>query len=230
MKRRVLILVGTLLVLGIFAKGGDQDNLRSEVERWRNFRAEGVVQVNYGQLALRNMFVMVKNGSELRLDLMGGGAWGSGGGAIFSAYFGEYFSIQSPMMPNLQGLDFDSFLPGDQMNLIPDLDVLWQMYGDEILSKRTAVVDSVEIQFNKDMQLERIYDPRSNGELTIRYNRRRDPDNVTVKMEGKTVAVFEIDEIKYGEFPVEPLPPMFKLPSYLPEIGQEQYPQVPDAE
>ncbi|MBM4404285.1 MAG: hypothetical protein FJ042_07905 [Candidatus Cloacimonetes bacterium] len=230
MRQYILVFLCLSTICGIAARN-DSQNLRQELERWQNFRCDGILQVNYGQLSLRNNFVMVKQGMEMRLDLIGGGAWGGSGGALISVYYGDYFSVRSPIMPKLQDVDYDRYISNLPPHLIPDLDTLMDLYGPEIISKRKTVIDSVELHFNKNMQLKRVFEPRSNSEVIIKYNRHGEPDIVTIKTQGKTVAVMEIDEIRFGQFPIEPLPPLFRGPfNPIQEVPEDPDPPLPDAE
>ncbi len=209
MRRSILVAICLIFGIGLFASSNNAEKLRIELERWRSFRCEGILQLNYGILSLRNMFVMTKKGSEMRLDVLSGGAWGSGG-SLFSFYMGDYFSLHSPMIPSLQELDLDIMLEGINLEVLPNPDILMKMFSEDVHSTRKAVIDSIQIYFNRNMQIERVHDPRSDTEVAVHYNRRGNPDTVTIKNRGKTVALLQIDEIKFGEFPIEPLPPLFK--------------------
>ncbi len=230
MKRYILVAICMIFGFGLFASSNNAEKLRIELERWISFRCEGVLQLNYGVLSMRNMFVMAKKGREMRLDILSGGAWGSGG-TLFSFYMGDYFSLHSPMMPNLQELDIDKMLAGINLEALPNPDILMKMFGEEVLRTRKAVIDSIQIHFNRNMQIERIRDPRSDTEVTVKYNRRGNPDTVTVNNRGKTVALLQIDEIKFGEFPIEPLPPLFKKTGLTPPDDMpEPLPPLPEPE
>lgn len=204
-----------LLLLGACAANRTQDQralLRAELLKWENFTAEGVAQVNYNGLSLRKMFVLNKTATEARLDILDGGALGINPEPLVSAYLGDYFSLKSPIAPQLELLAQTSFDPGISLQLLSNPDSLLQRYAEDIISTKKLALDNVELAFNPSLQLVQISTRDAKTQVNITYTKKGDPDKVSVQVSKNTSLELLVDDISYGKTEVTALPPNASSP------------------
>ncbi|MDZ4121347.1 MAG: hypothetical protein U1C33_02935, partial [Candidatus Cloacimonadaceae bacterium] len=210
MKYFRLILI-TLLILvlgsGLSARKNDRAlrQLQHELQKLKNIRAEGIVQVNHQQFALRKSFVLAKNENEIRIDVVEGGVMGMQAEPIFSIYMSDYIALRSPMIPQLELFDLNRFVPGSPGQMISALDSLVLQHQEEIISRRKLELDNVTLTFNKDYQITEVIDKESNMTLSITYNRRKTVDIISIKEKGKELLSLMIDKISHEPQEIVPI-------------------------
>ena len=185
---------------------GDAKRLRKELERWTSFRSEGIVQANYMGLALRKFYVIQKDKGELRLDVVDGGALGMSSEPLLSFYKGEYMSLKSPMMPQLELLNLSKYFPEKAFEAFSRPADMLAPYECEILAKRRVVVDSVKVEFTPQLQLGKITDLKSGAEITLTYTGRGILDQVDIKAGNSASLVLLVDTIRHEAQKITPLP------------------------
>ncbi|MDP2173096.1 MAG: hypothetical protein Q8M98_11140 [Candidatus Cloacimonadaceae bacterium] len=197
----------------------DKERLRSEMLKWENFSSDGIVQVSYMGLSLRKMFVLNKSKSEVRFDVIDGGAMAMQSKPLLSAYMGEYISIQSPFAPQLEKLS-GSLNKQNPQGFFASLDSLINVYGDEIILHKKLSAGGVEIVFDKDLRIGQVNAPESKSGITISYLSNGNPDKVFINLDAKTSIELLFDRIGYGKAEIVPLPrpePHFNLQQFLEE-------------
>lgn len=211
MNPRVMIIVSllALILLGACSanrRQADEMKLRAEMLRWQSFRSEGIVEANYMGLALRKFYVAQKNDSELRLDVLDGGIMGGSGSPLLTFYKGEYIAIKSPMMPQLEHLNLDRFFPEETFDKFNSLGPLVDEHKDTILRNGCTVIDSVRVDFTKQLQLSRVKDLRSGAEMNLLYDRGGELDQISLGLDGSMAVKLLVDHMEYGAQAIEPLP------------------------
>lgn len=203
------ILLAALLLAGGCATLNKADKtalLRSELGKWENFSADGVVQASHAGLTLRKLFVINKTRDEIRLDVLGGGAFGIDPDPLVSLYLGDYISVKSPLLPQLETLA-QTFVPPDlSLRALSAPDSLVSRYGAQIISEGKLTLDQTELVFSDKMRLERITDRKSGAEILISYTSKGDPDKVSVKVDKDTSLELLVDNASYGKAEVVALP------------------------
>jgi|GEM_PF-1739684 len=183
--------------------------LRAELSKLRSFRAEGIVQGEYQQISLRKMFVFVKSGSEMRMDVFEGGIFGMLSEPLVSAYMGDYITVRSSMFPKLEEMAEkipDDVNPALGLALLDSLIIL---HAKEIEKNREVEIDSIRFVFNRKMQLISIEDQVHSNLVNIQYNRKKNPSRIDCQLGKMAKLVLLIDNIQYKDYKVEKLPPPF---------------------
>ncbi|MGI6198067.1 MAG: hypothetical protein ACOYIS_02925 [Candidatus Cloacimonadaceae bacterium] len=215
MKRTVIILLLAVVLILTGCAGGKKplsreakkSLLRSELNRWSNFQAQGIAEISYKGLALRKNFVVGKTPEELRFDVLDGGIFGSAATPLISLYLGDYFSINSDFQPRLalmaaamMGKKFDM---GDVQGLFS----LADSYVDEIVDTGKISRESLEINFTPKMQLDSVKDAKNKLSAVFTYTKKGEPDAIVFKIKSASIELL-FDKVKYGNAKVTPLPPM----------------------
>ncbi len=199
---RALILLLVILALvscSVNKTKADSTALRTELAKLRSFRAEGIIKISYSLLSIRQNFVVVKNDSAMRLDVIQGGIMGMQAQPILSLYLGEYLELKSSVMPQLEELDLQKMIPGSPALILNQLEYLVLEHEAEILAKRELIQNGMTFSFNQNYQLTSIIDPKERLEINFSYDRKRDLDTVIVKHKGKELLSLMVDTISYGD-------------------------------
>lgn len=180
--------------------------LRAELAKWENFSSEGVIEATYTGLTLRKMFALSKTKEDARLDVLGGGAFGVNPQPLVSVYLGDYFALQSPLMPQLESIA-QARVPADlSLDILSDPDSLIARYGDEIINTGKLTHEGMELTFSPDLQLTKVTDSQSGAEVNISYTGKGDPDEVLISLGDVASLRLLMDKTTYGEAEVIPLP------------------------
>ncbi|NLN84589.1 MAG: hypothetical protein GX135_00610 [Candidatus Cloacimonetes bacterium] len=199
--------------------------LRMELSRWQDFRADGVVNVNYTGLTMRKMFVLNKTRDEARLDILDGGAFGISPSPLISIYLADYLAVDSPLVPQLQALAQIGFgSGGGYLSVLNDVDDLVEKYGSLILEDNTLDLSGTSLLFSPAMKLLKIMNPDSGVSVDFNYTSKGDPDKVVLSLGKSGSMELLVDSIKYGGTEVTPLPrPQensggFEIPGFLKDL------------
>ncbi len=196
--------------------------LRMELSRWQDFRADGVVNVNYMGLTMRKMFVLNKSPDAARLDILDGGAFGLNPSPLISIYLADYLAVDSPLVPQLQALAQAGLgSGGEYLSLLGDADALVKKYGSQILENNVLDMNGTNLLFSPAMKLLNIQNPDSGFSADFKYTSKGDPDKVVFNLGKSGSMELLVDSIKYGGAEVTPLPRPkensggFEIPGFL---------------
>ncbi len=209
--KKLLILLVILAILSLTAcsrnrLSADASRLREELARWESFRSEGIVRANYMGLELRKYYLAQKNGNQMRLDVLDGGILGAGAAPLVSVYVGDYFALESPMMPQLELLATSGMLPDNPGDMLGSLDSLITLYEDEIIRNKVVVHDSVQVSFSPRLQVQEVKDLRSAMQMSISYDSSGEPDQIDLRLDRGIALSLLVDRMSYGPQVFEPLP------------------------
>lgn len=180
--------------------------LRQEMQKWMNFSADGIVQINYMGFSLRKMFVLGKTPEAMRLDILDGGVLAMGASPFMSVYVSDYMTVKSDFMPQLELMsraEMDSMF---SLRAFANLDTLISRYADEVITNRKISHSGMEISFSQDLRLTSISDSTSGAQITFTYNSKGAPDKVNLKLDKSASVELLVDSIKYGDAEIIPLP------------------------
>lgn len=206
--RIFLVIIILLCVSNVWANKSDKaiKTLQNELLRLQEFRAEGIVQVNYKQIALRKNFVFSKNKEELRFDVIEGGIFGMQAEPLITIYAGKYLALRSPYLQQIQDLKIDRMIKNSPVQLFNELDSLFVHYQDDIIHSYKFESDGACFVFNKRYQLARIEVPKGSFQVSFTYTRNKLLDSIILRQDGKELMNLMIDKIRLGKQEIIPLP------------------------
>lgn len=178
--------------------------LKAELDRWENFKAEGIANMSYLGLTLRKNFVLSKTADELRFDVIDGGIFGSAAKPLISVYLGEYLSINSDFQPQLAIMAASMMDKEFHMGQLHTLLALAESYADEIIDEAKIEKESLQILFSPQMQLQSVKETKNNLSAAFSYTKKGEPDSILIKIKGASVELL-FDNIKYGQAQVKAL-------------------------
>ncbi len=210
---RKIVFFAALALLALILAGcaslgrpSPEARLRSELQRWQNFSAAGVVQASHSGLALRKMFVLAKTPGAVRLDVLDGGVLGINPEPLVSLYLGDYLAVKAPVMPAMENVFLDGIQFGNPLGTLANPDSLIARYGAAIIRDRKLTIDKTVLTFNDAYQLTVIQETGTPFRIDVSYNRKGDPDQVKVVADAKTSVELFVDSISYGDARIVPLP------------------------
>lgn len=180
--------------------------LRMEMQKWMNFSADGIVQINYMGFALRKMFVLGKTETAMRLDILDGGALAMGASPFLSVYVSDYMTVRSDVIPQLELMSRAEMDTLFSLSSFANLDTLIAQYADEVIANRKVSHSGMEIVFNKDLRLTSISDSTSGAMINFSYNSKGAPDKVNLKLDKSSSVELLVDNISYGNAQIVALP------------------------
>jgi hypothetical protein len=121
-------------------------------------------------------------------------------------YVGDYFALESPMMPQLELLAGRGMLPDNPGEMLASLDSLITLYEDEIIRNKVVVHDSVQVSFNSRLQVQEVKDLRSGMQMSISYDNSGEPDQIDLRLDRGIALSLLVDRMSYGPQVFEPLP------------------------
>lgn len=203
-----IIVISTLLLAACAGPRGTSQEamLRTELAKWESFDGQGVIEVSFNGLAMRKMFAASKNHQELRIDIFDGGVMGAGAAPLLSFYSGEYISLKSPFLPMLEAIDFSSMIPTEGLKLFSSADELFNLYGEQILKNKALDVAGVQISFDKQFKLTRVFDPQSSSSLEAHYAQNGSLQDLELKGPDNLAMKLAFDSISYLPPQITPLP------------------------
>lgn len=182
-----------------------KEMLKHEMLKWENFEAEGVADLSYMGLSLRRMFVMSKTRDEIRFDVIEGGILGMGASPLISIYLGEYFSLESDLLPQLRMAAQAALKIQPDISPLKDISALVDAFADSILANGKVNVNGTQVTFGPQMRLQSISDPINKLDISFAYTSKGMPDRMVIKAKSASAELL-FDKVRYGNATVVPLP------------------------
>ncbi|NLO43365.1 MAG: hypothetical protein GX106_00170 [Candidatus Cloacimonetes bacterium] len=210
MRKTTIVLIIILALFStsctLFQKKTDEMLLRSELKRWEKIKGDGTIELSAFGITMRKPFTLSKNVNELRLDVVEGGIFGSGGSPILSMYLGPYLALNSTAIPALAATNLEGLIPEGITAVFATADHLFDKYGEEILEKKAVERENVIVSFAQDYKLEEIRDKKSGTQIKAQYNRSGDIDSIDLKTGSFISAKMVFDSVVYEQANIIPLP------------------------
>lgn len=195
--------------------------LKAETAKWNSFRMEGIVQTGYQGLSLRKYFLVTKDRSRLRLDVVDGGIAGMSAQPLLSFYIADYMALKCPMMPQLELLNLDKYFPHQAFDTFNNLDSLISAHQDEILANRVMTLDGVKVDFDPSFRISTVQDSKSGAKLTFTYTRNGIPDKLEIIPEQDVSVLLLIDDFVPGPQDITPLEKPSRNQNLLQDISEK---------
>nr|MDK2850254.1 hypothetical protein [Candidatus Cloacimonadota bacterium] len=180
--------------------------MRSELQKWDNFRGSGIVEISAFGFSLRKPFVLAKTTEEMRMDVIEGGILGAGGSPLISIYMGRYLAMNSPVMPILDTLELPNKISPETLAILNTSDYILNRYGEEIIREKAIQRDSLSIIFKNDYKVDSIVDSKSGARMEFRYTSQGDLDEIELRAREGISAKLIFDNISYEKSSIVPLP------------------------
>ncbi len=205
----LIILLITLFPAGsIWARTSPAARLEQNLSQYRCFRWQGILEINQSAFALRKNFVLAKDSSAYRLDILESGIMGLQAKPLLTLYISKHIYLSAPGISQLQGIDPNWFIPPQSLRILfTYLDSL-QAGSKEILSKKEYLISSFQFSFDKKYRIAQVIERKSGLEVRIKYNRKNKPDKLTFVLNGTNAVILTIDEIQHEDIMIEKPSPL----------------------
>lgn len=206
--RKLLLLILIILIgmnLSLYAKKRPAKLLQKNLEQWHQFKWQGIIQVQSSAFSMRKNFVLAKDSTSLRLDVLDSGIIGLQAKPFLILYLKDKIVIDAPTIEQLKGLDLNWFVPPGSIEKLMHFADSLQLKQQEIISNRKIITANTIFSFDKKYRLSNIKSTDFNIEANIIYNRRNYPTKLLIKLNGEQMAELQINEREYKDIKIVPL-------------------------
>jgi hypothetical protein len=206
--RRLPVLIILLLCslnFALWAKSKPEKQLQANLAQWEQFRWQGMAQVMHEAFTLRKFYVLAKNTEALRLDILDSGVLGLNAKPMLALYVKDRIVLDAPSIKELEGIDLNWFVTPDKYKPFFAMTTTLQSHSAEIISNRKISLSGLTYLFDKKYRLTGIISPKLQLEAQVTYNRKSQPDKISLIYQGKELAIFTIDEITTEHIEITPL-------------------------
>lgn len=195
------VLLTSCSYLGIsFQKNPKRILLTECSEKLREFKCEGVAEVNYKAFSIRKDFVLRKNTEAVRLDIVESGIFGLSPTPMFSLYIDSLITIKPQikfLKKNINNKETKA-LSSTFINIHKlILDNSKKIIEDGILK-----INDIELIFSDEMLLQQIKSNKEKLTLNFLYDFSGNITELKVHKAEKSVMNIKIDKISYKKIDV----------------------------
>jgi hypothetical protein len=196
-----ILLLGMSAVLS--AKANPVTQLQKNIATWEQFRWQGIIQVQSSAFAIRKNFVLSKNKSALRLDILDSGIMGLTAKPLVTLYMRDTIILNAPSIKQLEGIDPNWFIPRRAVEGLVHFTDSLQAAQQEIIANRKLKSGKTLYLYDKKYRLTQIKSVELGVEANVTYNRRNQPTKVTVKYANEPLAELQINEREFDNIEIE---------------------------
>ncbi|MCL1827418.1 MAG: hypothetical protein FWG20_05185 [Candidatus Cloacimonetes bacterium] len=177
-----------------------------ELNNWQAFKMTGIIDIQFGQIVLKNNSVIVKNKSQLRADVLGSGLLGLGGGVLFAGYIDrEQMQVKKPGSAAIENIKLTDHDFEWIQFFIEDLFPLLTKHRNQIADTQQIELQGYEIQFSPFMRLSEISNSKENISIRFLYDRSGQLHEIEGDIPSFRRVLFHVDKVEYGERNIQPL-------------------------
>lgn len=172
----------------------DRKNLTKEINRWRNFRFDGIIKINYHNLSFIQNVTVIKDSSQFKLLVYKNGIFGASPKPLARIEYKDSLLVEIPYVPKRKINELEKSFIGSRIfegdYLFDDLiSSLPQISGSHSYSD-----ENIQLLFTDEMQISSILADDGRFELNISHNSSGNPDKLDFFYEKDLVASIEIDK------------------------------------
>lgn len=172
----------------------DRKNLTKEINRWRNFRFDGIIKINYHNLSFIQNVTVIKDSSQFKLLVYKNGIFGASPKPLARIEYKDSLLVDIPYVPKRKINELEKsfigsrifegdYLFNDLLSSLPQISES-HLYSDE----------NIQLLFTDEMQISSILADDGRFELNISHNSSGNPDKLDFFYEKDLVASIEIDK------------------------------------
>lgn len=172
----------------------DRKNLTEEINRWRNFRLDGIIKINYHNLSFIQNVTVIRDSSQFKLLVYKNGFFGASPKPLARIEYKDSLLVEIPYVPKRKINELEKsfivsrifegdYLFNDLLSSLPQISES-HLYSDE----------NIQLLFTDEMQISSILADDGRFELNISHNSSGNPDKLDFFYEKDLVASIEIDK------------------------------------
>lgn len=195
---RIILLVSIILFsacsVNRLSEDIDRKNLTEEINRWRNFRLDGIIKINYHNLSFIQNVTVIRDSSQFKLLVYKNGIFGASPKPLARIEYKDSLLVEIPYVPKRKINELEKsfigsrifegdYLINDLLSSLPQISES-HLYSDE----------NIQLLFTDEMQISSILADDGRFELNISHNSSGNPDKLDFFYEKDLVASIEIDK------------------------------------
>ncbi len=178
--------------------------LNRELQRWKTFQMEGIIEVSYKMFVFRKNFIISKNEDALRADLLDTGIFGLSASSI-SVYADSSLNIKGyigkkslEISVNEESKKLYSWLNHSEA------DSLKNQY-DNIMNNNMLEIQGWTLKTNSAMRLVSVIHEKNKIKAELFYNFKDELEKIIFTENGSEICNIRIDKISYNNITVQKL-------------------------
>lgn len=204
-----IIFLTSCAVVSKYSHKEKETLLLNHLNKWKNFRLNGIIEVNYQIFSFRKNIQIKKTGNLFRADIFDTGLLGLSPSPFLTAYYDSLLTLKLPGNESLVVIPQNKLLHDfPYINYLLDFQLLAQ-HKDKIIKNHRIELDDLTIYFSNQMEISRVDRADKNYSLVLKYG--KELQEIIFLAENKTVADIIIDKISFSEVNFKKIEPDFNL-------------------
>ncbi|MBN1327154.1 MAG: hypothetical protein JW996_04325 [Candidatus Cloacimonetes bacterium] len=205
-KLLLIFLIISISACSILLKHDPEANrklLEANLEKWKSFRIDGIIEINHNQYSLRKNFSMRKNPAAVRADIFDTGLLGLRPTPFLSVYMDTLIYLRDQEKTGLTILTPEELIADyPYLNILQAIDLL-DDHQNEIVKNKKITQENVSFVFNSKMELIEIDYLEKDIRILLEYH--HDLSKITLKEQNNDLVNIHIDKITFSEIEIRRL-------------------------
>jgi len=173
--------------------------LYKTLQNWQEFQFEGIIEVNYNNLALRKNIMIRKNLASFRIDIFDTGIMGLNPKPYFSMYMDSVVVVRPPFSEDVLTSSEAGLKDFELASCLFELNKL-ETYKSTIIHSQKIDLSNLKIYFSDKMQIYKI--ELGSSPYIINFSYYEALDEIFVLQDKKEIANIKIDKIKHNNIEI----------------------------
>ncbi len=177
--------------------------LLKHLENWKNFRIDGIIELNYKSFSFRKNISLRKNEQAFRLDIFDAGIMGMHPTPFITVYIDTILVIRLPFQTENSKLD--SLL---DMEKIPDFSEILDVQElddnkEKLIKSQKHQKENYTLLFSDKMLIEKILFNAHDSHINLKYDRNNEVTDLSIYLDGKDIANILVDEVIHEKIEIK---------------------------
>lgn len=166
-----------------------EDLLIQHLQKWQNFRAEGIIEANYRSLVFRKNIYLQKSQDKIEVVIFDSGIFGLKPEPFASVTIDTLISVSLP------GDTRQIYRPEEfpELKYILDTNLLLQFKNEILKNNELQLSKAIDLRFSRQMQIEKI--TSEDNARNIRFFYQDDLSTIEVYEKNQLLLKIEIDKM-----------------------------------
>ena len=177
--------------------------LLDHLETWKNFRIDGIIELNYKSFSFRKNISLRKNEHAFRMDIYDSGILGMHPTPFITVYMDTTIVLRLPFQTEESKLD--SIFKKEKL---PDFSKTFDL--QKLINNKEKIVKSQNYQtnnysliFSKKMLIEKIVFNNPDFYINLEYSRNNELSDISFFYDEKNISNIQIDKISHRKIEIK---------------------------
>jgi len=177
--------------------------LSNHLESWKNFRIDGIIELNYKSFSFRKNISIRKNEQAFRLDVYDSGIMGMHPTPFITVYMDTIIILRLPFQTENSKLD--SLFEKEKL---PDFSEIFDVQKliinkEKIVKSQNYENENYSLVFSNKMLIEKIVFTNPDSYIILEYDRNNELSDISFFYDEKNISNIQIDKISHQEIEIK---------------------------